>query len=330
MNISNIFYSHIGMYISQSFFHSLVAAVIIRRFIRIWEIKDPLIKQRYLLPVIVIPVFSYPFYLLMNPERNLTQFRLSALFDSNRWLMMDMFGRLPVSGLFILVLLTCIIIFLFQELIPILRHLSESKNDEIDGTSSDYDHVISESLEELNIEKPEIIVLDENDFVLYSTTGKDPAVFISSGLLKVLEKDQIRAALVHEMAHIQRSRMPLLIILYVMRAIMLFNPIVLLVFRRVVQEEEKICDDVAVSITKNAGALADTLKKQYHKNDDEESDSSDASGLKQTLEEYGYNLQIEGRIQRLEQGDVYNEHEAGWIRYTLTIIMILVINYFVV
>jgi Zn-dependent protease with chaperone function len=215
-------------------------------------------------------------------------------------------------------------------MIPIVKHLTNRGNDDVQKISSGYESVINKALEDLNGENPKVIVIDEDDHVLFSTTGKDPAIYFSEGLLRELNNDQIRAAIVHEIAHIERSRLPLLIILYMMRVVMLYNPIVLLVFRKLVREEERICDDISVSMTDNANALAEVLKKQLRTDEEVRFDSKRISDMKESLQEYGHNMQLIERIHRLEHDEVYTEHKNEIIKYSLAIIVISIINYFVV
>ncbi len=330
MILASFIYSYPGMYITQSIMHSLVAVVIIRSMIHIWDIRDPVIRQRFFYLALILPLFSFPVYQMINPARHLIRFRLTSLFDSNILITMDLFGMVPMSIIFFLLILISSLIFLFQELIPIVKHLMNRGNAEVQEGNSDYDLVISKALENLSGEKPKVIVLDEEDHIIYSTTDKNPAVYFSEGLLRELNDDQIRAAIIHEIAHIERSRTPLLIVLYLMRMLMMYNPIVLLAFRKLVREEEKVCDDISVSMTDNAGALADVLKQQLQTDEEVRFDSKRISDMKESLQEYGHNLQLIERIHRLEHGEIYKEHKSEIMKYSLAIIVIVIINYFVV
>jgi len=165
---------------------------------------------------------------------------------------------------------------------------------------------------------------------LYSVTWRKSAVFLSTGLINTLNAEQIKAAIAHEIAHIQRSKRPLLIVVFFFRILMFFNPVVLLEFRRIAQEEEKICDDIAVSITGTHYVLAEILKKFYYKTKEPEiADIKKLSALGATIEDYSHNLLLKNRIERLEQWSA-NNPESGWLNFFITIAVIAVINYFVV
>ena len=68
--------------------------------LRAWKINDPLIRQRFRLTVVLFPIFSFPFYQAINPDRGSVIFRLNALFDVNRWLNVELWGVISFGLLF--------------------------------------------------------------------------------------------------------------------------------------------------------------------------------------------------------------------------------------
>jgi len=121
-----------------------------------------------------------------------------------------------------------------------------------------------------------------------------------------------------------------MVIVFLLRIAMFFNPIVLLEFRRSVQDDEKICDEMAVSLTGKPLVLAGTLRKLYLSQGDGGSDEApgDAS-VTGKLEEYSHKLNIESRIGRLEKG--YAPDAGGdWLAFAAVLLAIVVVNYYVV
>src|SRR5512143_2092508 len=92
MSISAFYGSFAGKYVAQSFCHSVIASVIMDQTLRAWKIDDPLVRQRFRLTVVLFPIFSYPLYQTINPDRGSVLFRLDALFDITRWLNMEFWG----------------------------------------------------------------------------------------------------------------------------------------------------------------------------------------------------------------------------------------------
>jgi len=329
MDISRVFNTYLGMYITQSFCHSAVAFIIIERTFHAWKITDPFVKQRFRILIIFIAIFSMPLYQLMNPHRGSLAFRQYALFDSSRWLNLELIGSIPFGFIFIIIILITSGIFILQELIPLLKHAIESRmppSVEGDYNSSSIDNI----LEGLGEELPDIKVIVDEDYILYSTTGRRPVVYISRGIINMLTKRQLRSVIAHEMAHIRRNKLPLLTIIYLFRILMFFNLFILIEFRRIVQEEEKICDDIAAEKTGDPAALAEALEKLYMDNISiTGKDLKRLSNLKETLEEYSHSLQIESRIRRLNNS--LNKKEGGyWGMFISILLVIMVINYFIV
>jgi beta-lactamase regulating signal transducer with metallopeptidase domain len=172
--------------------------------------------------------------------------------------------------------------------------------------------------------------VEEDDFLIYSTTGKSAAVYVSSGLVKTLTGEELRSAVAHEISHVVRSRHPMLVAAYLLRALMFFNPVVLMEFRRAAQEEEKVCDEFAVSITRNRSALVEALRKLYLP--PEEPPPPPGRRNRKTakeIEERSHRLNIESRISRLESGE---DHDPGirWMVPAAVTAASVLINYFIV
>jgi Zn-dependent protease with chaperone function len=232
--------------------------------------------------------------------------------------------------MFFLMLFLTAVIFFFQELVPILRHTYESKGHGIPGERAEEHPLTDLAWKDLPVEKTEVFVLQDDGVALFSTTGKKGSIYLSSGLLHVLDREQLRAAVAHEFAHVMRSRQPLLVILFLFRILLFSNPIVLMEFRRIVQEDEKICDDFAVSLTRNPNALAGALRKLYLV--EEEGTQGKPKTLMnemEALESYSHRLNIESRIGRLEKGTA-NAGDQSWFATVLAIAVVLVMNYFIV
>jgi|Deesub1362A_J573_1020465.scaffolds.fasta_scaffold00199_15 hypothetical protein len=319
------------MYIAQAFCHSLIAAVIIDRALKIWDITNPLIKQRFLFISVIFPTFSFPMYQMINPERGSISFRLESVFDTNRWLNLELFGKVPLSLFFVLILFFTALVFFIQEMIPIWKHAFKSQKVP-PGIKEDDDYaaVVNKALADLPVEKPDIFIIDDDRFVLFSRTDKNAAIFLSTGLINVLNTEQIQAAIAHEIAHIARNKKPLLMVVFLFRTLMFFNPVVLLEFRRIVHEEEKICDDIAVSITQKPDALAETLKNFYHEHEDSNLAHMKTTSTIGTTIEDSHNMLLKSRVKRLQGGQVHNNSNSEWLPFIITLAAIVLINYFVV
>ena len=315
------------MYMTQSCVHAFIAMLIVDRAIQIWDIGNPLIRQRLRIFIIFIALFSYPFYQLMNPERGNITFRLETLFDSSRWLNMELWNTIPIGLLFILLLIFTSSVFLFQELIPIIKHTVESDRTLSGWEKLDHQSEIVRNFACFNYETqdiPDFYITDNEHPILFARTGKRPSIHLSTGIIASLTTEELQGAIAHEAAHILRNRRPLLIIVFFLRMLLFFNPVVLLEFRRIVLDEEKICDDMAIASTKNPCALAETLKKLYYKPEATDGHKNGAS-----VSQQDDNAHVEKRIRRIEGGVA--EYAGGqWGKLMAASIASIIINYFVV
>jgi Zn-dependent protease with chaperone function len=327
-DISAIFNSWLGMYVAQSFLHSLVAALIVDTALIAWRIENPLLRLRFRLIVIILPLVAFPLYQAIDPGRGSALFRLDAIFDMNRWLDLRIWELIPIGLLFLLLLVFTGIVFVLQEVLPIARHATASGQDTLDAKKPDPGSPASRALELLPGNKPELFLLDDDEFIIFSSTRRSAAIYLSRGLVDALSFPELQAAIAHEVGHVRRSRRPLMVLIFLLRVVMFYNPIVLMEFRRIVQEEEKICDDVAVELTGDRAALARALRTFYYSHEDDPEPARDASRLRDRIEEYGHSLLIEDRIARLE-APPSREVQAPVV-FIVVLATVLAISYYLV
>ncbi len=315
--------------------HSLVAVLIIERAIRIWGVKNPLSRFRYRLMTLILPVSMFPVYNLINMDRNTLFFREEkALFNINRWLTIEIWDIIPVSAIFLIFLLGTSIIFFLQEVIPIIR---DSFSKEKDGNhdplpvNAEIDSMVEEFSEALGIEKPPVNIIDSETPVILTAGTKDHTIILSSGLINLLDREQLRNAVAHEFAHIARRSNATTWAIFIIRILMFFNPIVLIVFRKIVQDDEHICDDITVTLTKKPFVLASALKVFYSSHDElKPSFMGRITDMKEGIENYSHNLLLKERITRLEGEDINEDKYFEWGKFLLTVSVIIAVNYFVV
>jgi len=301
MDLWAFFLSWPGTFATQSFLHSFVAAVVAEMAVRAWGITRPSVRQRFFVGAILFPAFSVPLYELAGRPRNSLEFRIDALLDSGRWLAVELPGRVPLGAVLILVFAATAAVFLVQELVPVARHAFARGNDSTPPLRSGGDPRVDEALASLGVPAPRVCVIEDEEPIIFSSTGRVPAVYLSTGLLAALGQDELRAALAHEIAHVLRARRPLLAAVFFLRIVLFFNPVVLVEFRRAVQEDEKICDEMAVSLTGDAPALARTLRTLYLGAEEPSSSGGRRSpaAAAAALERYSHRLNILSRISRL-------------------------------
>jgi len=329
MDLTNLFNAYPGIHIVQAFLHSLSAAIIAHQAIVAWRIRSPVIRQKFHLIAVFGPVFSYPLYQWINPDRGSVHFRLGTLFDSSRWINLELWNVLPVGLLLVLVLAAATAIFLFQELIPILRHRPGPADPALRTVRAVKGSPAVSAAEGLDGEEPDIFIVEDDDPAIHSVTSRSPAIYLTTGLLRSLQPAELRAAIAHEVAHMKRSRRPLLMVAYVMRVLLFFSVGTLVAFRRAAAEEEQICDDWAVKVTGRPDALAAVLEKLRH-SDAYEIEGREAGEGLSAIEHMSYDLMVRERIRRLADGGSTTADTGDWLKFAATVASIAILNYYIV
>ncbi len=329
MTVADFFNTWPGMFLAQSFLHSLVAALLVDIALLSWNIEDPRVRLPFRVIVVVTPIFSFPFYQLAFPDRASGAFRLGALFDITRWLGIEIWGSLTAGLLFLLFLGFAAAVFILQELIPIIRHAASAEEDALSGETPAESSVVTSALAGIQAQDRKVLILDDAEPFIFSTTGRQPVICLSRGLVDRLDAEELKAAIAHEIGHIIRSRRPLMVLVFLLRILMFYNPVVLMEFRRIVQEEEKICDDFAAALTGNRAALAGALSKLSTVDESDLHGESGHDRLHVRLEEYSHSLLIDSRISRLEEPPPVRRFGSR-AAFAVTVLTVACVNYFLV
>jgi hypothetical protein len=323
------------MYAVQTFLHSLIAILVIERALQTFQIKNPRTQFRYRIMTLLLPACMLPLYQLVNADRGSFSFRQDhAIFSMNKWLSMEIWNLVPLSAIFMFLLAGTSFVFFLQEMMPVMRDvLARKRNDpyRVLSPCDGVDELVQQMSEQLGIEAPPVRVIEDSHPFIFTSGSKKHEVLLTSGLIEALDREQLRSALAHELAHIARMSNATKWVIFLVRMLMFFNPIVLIVFRRIIQDDEHICDDITVSLTKDPLVLASTLKVFYSSHGDFPPAPFGGVGeFKEGVENYSHNLLLRERIARLESGAGYEDRYFEWGKFLLTISAVAVINYFVV
>ncbi|MCK9419074.1 MAG: M48 family metalloprotease [Nitrospirae bacterium] len=314
--------------------HSIVASVLVDCAFIAWNIGTPCLKQRFRFLVILLPVVSFPLYQALYPRRGDAYFRLESLLDSNKWFSLELWHGVPLFMGFVVILALSALIFIIQEFLPMFLHMREQMREASEPLDDAVEQVlaqkVSQALEGLPFDEQFVEIVVDEDLSLFSDTGLNPRIYVSTGLIKTLTIEQLQAAFAHEIGHIQRTRRPVLIFAYILRVLMFYNPIAMLEFRKLAQEEEKVCDDIAISLTGNPAALSSAVEMFRPDPEDliQSPDAKKTGGIASTIEHYNHDLLLKSRI--LSIGEPRQDDCHWGASYFVTLAIIVVINFFIV
>ncbi len=320
--------SYIGMYITQAVLHSLIANTIVEFSFFAWKIHDHRSMFRYRLLTLTLPIVLFPVFQAMNPARGSLFFRYEkALFNSHQWFSLNLFGIIPLHTIFFLSLVFISLIFLFQEILPILK----SRSAELPLIPHEPDAYLAEMLDtacsRLGVKKPPVMVIDEDYPILFAGGTMNHTLVISRFLLEKLSKPELISALLHELIHMKRGSSVKTQLIYIARMLMFFNLFSLIEFRRLVHDDEFICDSMTVSITNDPHSLARALEVFITPVDDQA--GAGIAGMRSRLEVHSHNAIIRERIQNVNrQGTALPGF--NWLLFVVTGFTIIQISYMVV
>jgi len=302
--------------------HSIITLFIVEQAIRVWEVRSPIGRFRYRLLVLLLPFLIYPVSQFLTPERGGFFFRKeTAIFDGLEWLNLRL-GKVPL-GLIVFYLGTSLttLIMVFQEILPILRGYMERENPSLSPAPKWIKDKVEGFLMGTGLHMPKIFILKDTQPIIYTSGSK--SIVLSEGLLSALSPEQLSTALAHETAHIIRRSNLTTFFIFLLRVLMFFNPVSLIVFRRILQDDEQVCDDITVALTGKPSELASALRVFY-------SSHEGKTGLKENIERASHNLRLLERIERLEELEEAPDSGFNWLYYIMTASAVVVVNYFIV
>jgi beta-lactamase regulating signal transducer with metallopeptidase domain len=110
--------------------------------------------------------------------------------------------------------------------------------------------------------------------------------------------------------------------------LMFYNPVSLVEFRRIVYDDEFICDAITISMTRHSQALISALSAFYYHPDEEL--PGKLSQMKEQVESHSHNLLLDERIRNLTEDRYRNSTRFVLTQYLLTLSAILLVGYGVV
>lgn len=330
-----------SQYVFQCTLHAFIIALVIEALLKIWHEERPLLRLRFRLLVILIPVLSFPLYQLIYPQRGSLGFRKDiAIFDINQWLQLRLVNGILVWHVALVFLGVVTAVFLIQEAIPILLayfHREASKTHYKNGTIPKLDIVLNEVEQKFSFAVPRIFLLNEKEPVIYTNGVRKVSINISRSLIEALDREELQGVLAHEMAHIMRRDIAIGWVLLLFRFIMFYNLVVLVEFRRIIHEREKLCDDIASSITGKPLAFASSLVKVFriarsngfaHRS--QSSLRSRVLSIVHNLESHSHKIQVENRVIRMIRPKKSYNPSYPHIRLGITTLSLILLLFFVV
>jgi Zn-dependent protease with chaperone function len=264
---------------AQAIFHALAAALFVEALVRSWGVREP--RQRMALRAVALayPVALFPALLAAFPFRGGEEFGDAwALLSGRRWGDLRLLG-VPLLHWWVGAFAAAGTALFLLDLVPLL--LARRRPAPVaTPPGRESAAALAEELPRLaaafRLKVPPVVFLDRDAPVLFCTGVRRHAIVISRGALRLLDRDELRAALAHELAHLARHDPAASWGVMALRALLFFNPAFQVLSRAVAKDAEWLADEEAARVCGDRLALASGLIKLHRA-------TSAASPVRRTL-----------------------------------------------
>jgi Zn-dependent protease with chaperone function len=292
---------------AQAIFHTLVASLYVEALVRSWRVSEP--RQRMALRLVALgyPLVVVPALLSLFPFRLEEPFHDGpALFVARRWAEVRLLGVDLFDAWLALFAALGALLFL-MDLLPVLRGLRKPR-----PVPAQPEPAAAAALAEvpalaaaLRVRAPPVVFLDRDAPVLFCTGVRRHTIVVSRGAVALLDPEELRAALAHELAHLARHDPGASWAVMAARALMWFNPAFQVLSRALARDAEWLADENAAAACGDRLALASGLIKLHR------ATAAGGAGVRRTLPLAGAlaeplarvrSLDVEVRCRRLLDG----------------------------
>lgn len=250
---------------AQAIFHTLVASLFVEALVRSWRVTEP--RQRMALRLVALgyPLVVVPTLLSLFPFRLEEPFHDGpALLVGRRWAEVRLLG-VPLFDAWLAGFAALGAVLFVMDVIPLVkgwrrpRPAPATPDEEVTAALA----VLPRLAAALGVPPPPIEFLDRDAPVLFCTGVRRHAIVVSRGALRLLDGDELRAALAHELAHLARHDPAASWAVMAGRALMWFNPAFQVLSRAVARDAEWLADERAAEVCGDRLALASGLIKLH-------------------------------------------------------------------
>ncbi|GEJ58239.1 M56 family metallopeptidase [Anaeromyxobacter diazotrophicus] len=238
-------------YAAQSVMHALVAALAIEALLRVWRARAP--GDRLVLRLIGLgqPLVVTPLLFALAPLRRGERFAdVWALLSVRRWQELSLLGASAFHLALGAALAAGVTLFAMDAL-PLLPRrrralpagavpppaLEAALADAIEGTAG--------ALRSARARRPRLRFLATRAPALFCAGVRSPELVVSQGALDLLDPEELRAALRHELAHLDRHDPAVSWAVMAARALLFFNPVAQVSARALARDAEWLADERA-------------------------------------------------------------------------------------
>jgi Zn-dependent protease with chaperone function len=233
-------------YAAQSVIHALVAALAIEALLRIWRARAPDDRLALRLLGLCQPLVVTPLLFLLAPARRGEEFHDRwAIFASRRWEDLPFLGTTAFHLAVGAAAALGTMLFL-MDLVPLLPGRRRPLPPAAPAPPE-----LESALAEVSAARPHprplpaLHFVEEPGPVLFCVGVRRPRLVVSRGALALLDGEELRGALAHELAHLRAGDPALSWVAMASRSLLFFNPVAQVVARALARDAEWRADEAA-------------------------------------------------------------------------------------
>lgn len=322
-------------YSALAIFYSVLAAAMLEGLLHLWRVQDPPLALSFRLPILALPPVAPLLLALLSPDRASDPFRPErALLDLRNWLGPEPSLSHPAWTLLLAVMAATTLLLIALEVVGSLRQLLSHKTPQPIESLPDKLQQAVAGLAARGVPPFPVLLLDQPEPMAWALGLRHPTILVTTGLVGLLDEEELEGVLAHEMAHVWRRDNWLGWLIFGLRLVSFYNPVVLLAFHQIGHDTEKVCDAQAGMVTGKPLALASALIKVYR---------SSTTSLQPTgsrlrhlrrqraaLENRARRTLVEDRVERLIHPEAVTHTSYPELRLGLALAAVLGLMYFVV
>ncbi len=255
----------VGEYVTLTILYSLIALTMVEALLRLWLVREPssAVKLR-LLTLALPPLIACVVTLAFRERSSVLATYNVVLFESENWFQLIGGNKAIALALFALMAVGSGAMFLFQTVLPVWRQYSTGKRQRV-ADPEQFPKLRNAllSLPRRLSPLPRIVVLDQRQPAAYVCGLRRLSVFLSTGLIEMLDEEELAAVLAHEISHIRKGDMCLSWVIFLLRGLMFYNPIAIIAFNQISLDMERACDEEVISLIGRRLSFGSALLKVY-------------------------------------------------------------------
>jgi Zn-dependent protease with chaperone function len=243
--------------------YSMLAAVVLEALLYAWRVKNPFLATQLRLLILAVPPVAPLLFFLMGGGVQDAR-RHVALLDLGNWLGAEPSLSHPGWLLLGAAMATTTLLVIGFEVADLARQVSAGRMpaQPLSSLPESLQRALA-NLKARGVRTCPVLAVPQPEAIACVVGVRRPKIMLSTGLLRLLDEEELESVLAHETAHVERRDNRLGWLLLGLRLGSFYNPVALFVFHQVSHEVERMCDSDAADMTGKPLALGSALIKVF-------------------------------------------------------------------